>query len=513
MSPDPGPAAARSEEWLRWVFICSLVYAVTAMSVGWNHGILGLHGFRQTQTAMAIEYMLAGSGWLRYETPILGVPWSIPFEFPLFQWIVAGCVSLLGTPVAQTARFVSAGFFLAILAPLISLQGTLGVRGNLRLILPSLLLVSPIYIFWSRAVMIESTALFFATSFLALFAASLLRTDRKWTGALALAALCGALAAMVKITTFATFLLAGAVLFVVALRGDLHTGRRRLGLALMVGLAVPAIAGLAWSRFAEAQRHLNPIADQFLTGKAISTWFLGTLKDRLNVQSWETTLTRTVRDTVGNWGVVLGAAVLCSVTRVTDRRMFIASTALFLVAPALILHLHRTHEYYPYANAVFLIAAVSWAIIGALDGPPLYRRLGIGLLGLAFCSSVVGYLRFYHRVQVLDVTIDPGLVRAVQGTVGPGGVLLIYGSYWSTELPYSLHRRAIMNRDNSDLESPLMMRAREQLVHAGYRVEGLLSCARARADTGLIRRAASTLRFSAVALYRGSECDLYGVLR
>jgi hypothetical protein len=100
-APDPGDL--KPESWLRWAFVACLVHAVLSMGVGWNHSILGLHGFRQTQTAMAVEYLLAGSSWLRYETPFLGVPWSIPFEFPLFQWIVAAISAPLGTPIVQTA--------------------------------------------------------------------------------------------------------------------------------------------------------------------------------------------------------------------------------------------------------------------------------------------------------------------------------------------------------------------------------------------------------------------------
>jgi hypothetical protein len=35
---------------------------------------------------------------LSYDTPVLGYPWSIPFEIPLYQWIVA-CVSRLGLSI------------------------------------------------------------------------------------------------------------------------------------------------------------------------------------------------------------------------------------------------------------------------------------------------------------------------------------------------------------------------------------------------------------------------------
>jgi hypothetical protein len=505
----PAEPATRSERWLLWLFVACLIHAIWALSAGWNHSILGLHGFRQTQTAMAVEYMLSGSNWLRYETPFLGVPWSIPFELPLFQWIVAVGSKLLGTPVVQTARLVSVAFFLATIPPLISLQTSLGIRGNRRLILPSLFLMSPIYVFWSRAVMIESTALFFATAYLALLAVFLFGTKPGRARTLSLSTACGAIAAMVKITTFATFLLAALVLLMMAHRGQ-RPGRS-LAVGLLAGLALPVVAGLAWTRFAEAQRELNPLAQSFLTGSTMSSWFLGTLRDRLSLQAWEATLTRTVRDAVGNWGVVLGAFLLSFAAGSRGSRRFLICLGLFISAPALILHLHRTHEYYPYANSIFLLGAVAWTIAGTMGSGTRARRLGLGLFALAVMSCLIGYRRFYHRVQVLDVRPDPGLLSATQRSVRPEGVLLIFGSYWSPELPYYLGRRAIMNRDDAELDSPVMRRAREDLARAGYRVEALLACNRTREDTGLIRQSLSALGLAPAPSYKGADCDLFGV--
>ena len=51
--------------------------------------------------------MMHGGSFLRYETPVLGPPWSLPFEFPLYQGIVAGLAKIFSTPLDQTGRFVS----------------------------------------------------------------------------------------------------------------------------------------------------------------------------------------------------------------------------------------------------------------------------------------------------------------------------------------------------------------------------------------------------------------------
>ena len=78
---------------------------------------------------------------------------------------------------------------------------------------------------------------------------------------------------------------------------------------------------------------------------------------------------------------------------------------------------------------------------------------------------------------------------------------------------FYLQRRAIMNRDDAGMESPALQRALESLSRAGYRVEGLLSCYRAREDTGLILRSVGALGLTSAPLYRGPDCDLYGMSR
>ena len=67
------------------IFAVALVWAVYTAALGWHNG-LSIHNFRQTQTAITSYYMIRGGPFLKYETPVFGVPWSIPFEFPLYQW-------------------------------------------------------------------------------------------------------------------------------------------------------------------------------------------------------------------------------------------------------------------------------------------------------------------------------------------------------------------------------------------------------------------------------------------
>src|SRR5262245_40545263 len=105
------------ERVLTVVFILLLVHSVVAMSTGWTHTLNDVHGFRQAQTALTVDYLLKGGPWVAYQTPVFGPPWSVPFEFPLYQWLAALVVLVFRTTVEQAGRLVSVGFFYASLVP------------------------------------------------------------------------------------------------------------------------------------------------------------------------------------------------------------------------------------------------------------------------------------------------------------------------------------------------------------------------------------------------------------
>jgi hypothetical protein len=122
------PPSDLKDRFLVVIFVVSIVWSAWGLTRGWDLQLSGCHGFRQTQTALTSYYMLHGEGsFLNYETPVLGAPWSIPFEFPLYQWVTAKSSSLLSMPSNEAGRLVSVTFFaLAILA----LWGAFGTQDS-----------------------------------------------------------------------------------------------------------------------------------------------------------------------------------------------------------------------------------------------------------------------------------------------------------------------------------------------------------------------------------------------
>ncbi|MES1168879.1 MAG: glycosyl transferase, partial [Oleiharenicola lentus] len=164
----PGPNQSRQENWLlAGVFCAALVFHAWGASVGWNN--LNLPGceFRQTQTAISAHFILQEHNYsLAYPTPVLGKPWSIPMEFPLYQWTVAKLVETTGWTLTQAGRAVSLVCFYLTLPALYLLLRRLGLAWARALMVLGFVLCCPLYIFYARSFLIETMAWMFGAWFL-----------------------------------------------------------------------------------------------------------------------------------------------------------------------------------------------------------------------------------------------------------------------------------------------------------------------------------------------------------
>ena len=108
--------AADAAAWL----LCAVAFAFGAwgLSVGWSHGILDAHAWRQSHTAISAYEMAGRHGpFWAYRTPIFGPPWQFPLELPLYQWLVAQAAVRLPLDLHRAGRSVSVLFYVAAFVP------------------------------------------------------------------------------------------------------------------------------------------------------------------------------------------------------------------------------------------------------------------------------------------------------------------------------------------------------------------------------------------------------------
>jgi hypothetical protein len=441
-----GPPSTAIERVLWLLGLLSLGFSLWATSVGFHNSLFDFHGFRQTQTAISTESILHGGSFLHYETHVLGPPWSVPFEFPLYQGIVAALTKAFSTRLDETGRFVSILFYYLCFFPLASILSQISLRRTQMVPALALFAISPVYVFVSRLFMIESTALFLSL----LYTDQMLRLvlgGRRWQyWHVAGAAAFGVLAGLVKVTTFAPFFLLGTCVVVWGLWRDRESGKLKGNIAAAAAvfcISLPVAVTWCWTRFADGVKAQNPFG-AYLTSKMLTAWNFGTLDQRSHLNPY----LHFLGATNNHIGSFFAAVVVLVVYVWLCRRwnwIAVVCLVLYIGTTLTFFNLHYIHEYYPYSTAIFLVVATGELIASVLKTRGPRAWIGVALLVLMMAACVVRYSVRYYPVQHANAPGRPEAAALIDSTTGPESVILIIGLDWSSEFPYQSHRRAIMD--------------------------------------------------------------------
>jgi len=425
--------------------VIALVHAIYILAFHIDGPIAGYRSFRPSQTALTAYWLLRGGQWLAYETPVLGAPWSIPFEFPTFQLLTAALAGT-GVPLNAAGRIVAFAFYVGTLWPLRSLFISAGLGRPAFRVTAILFLTCPLYVYWGRAFMIETCALFFAVLWLSTWVRFLEETSIA-TGLLCIAA--GCLAILTKSTTFPAFTAVGCC---AALATLLHlrrseTGRAALaaktfGLALII-VAVYAV-GLAWVSYSDHVKAANAFG-RMLTSEALADWNFGSLDQRLSAKLWIATIyARSMKETLG-WFFPVALCTLVAVFVSGRSRGAIGLCLLgYLLAFLVFTNLHVVHNYYQAANAIFLLAAVGLAI------GEVYTSVSRAFATIVVLVIVIGQIGFFQQFFAPKLNHDESTAdqnwtigQIAKSLTDPDQSLLIFGSEWSSQVSYSAERKAL----------------------------------------------------------------------
>ncbi len=429
--------------------------------IGFKNPIGFHHSFRRAQTAMSAFYTIIDGYKIAYETPVLGAPWSIPMEFPLYQWTMATWTILTGMPLEMSGRLVSLFFFYCCL-PVIFLFGrSLGLSRTQALLPLCLTLLCPIYIYWSRTIMIESMALFFSLSFLFCFI-RFRQQGNRWL--LALAVACGILGGLVKITTLFVssipVILCGASDIFNVLREQHGNPNVLKRLASVTGkyalaLGIPVVIAVVWTHYADSIKAQNPLAG-FLLSSNLTTWNFGTFDFRFSKQLWKTYILYLKYTQIGP---LLGLVVLVPlfITKSPIRIWGVIALCTYLAGPLVFSNLYFVHDYYSYANTIFLLFAMSCGLLtlqrlrwGEAASLVLLVMLGV-FFGYCYTGS-------YAHEQSTPASVPPQLML-LKIVTHPNEILFINDQDWNPYGPYCAQRRAIMNKQHFGLNEPKLQKS------------------------------------------------------
>ena len=425
------------------LFVLCLGFHFWGITVGWQSRSLPGVEFRQAQTAHATYWIKADKNFaLAYPTPVLGKPWSIPMEFPLYQWTTVVTSDVTNWSLTKSGRAVSIACFYLSLPALFLLLRRWNVAPGWRWLVLAVIVSCPLYIFYARAFLIETMALMFGLWFWVAFERAVTQRSKAW---LAVAALAGAGAGLVKVTTFILYIIPAAWWAGRRLWVSRHGEWRKDFAWMFAAVIVPGVATLWWLQFSDATKALNPLA-RFLTSANLQDFNFGTAETRFSAHIWGLKW-RILREEL-SW---LPAIALCGAVALAAGRKRWAEIAgcLACFASVLVIFpvLYALHDYYYVANTVLLLLAMGLAVV-ALAERAVPRVLVFALPLLVAGAQAWRYAQHYYPEQSRVHAGGSGLTLALRTLTDPNDVIVILGQDWNSIVPYYSQRRALMIRDD-----------------------------------------------------------------
>lgn len=404
------------------------------------------YSFRQTQTALSAFWLARDGFSFAYETPVVGAPWSIPFEFPLYQYLVAVIANATGVELVAVGRLLSFAFLLGCLWPINSICKMTGVSRTGFYVFVALLFSSPIYLFWGRTFMMETAAVFFAVMAIKYFLVFVQGAQLK--AAFFFIVFIG-LSVLQKATTGLPVL---AVLAFVYLFCEIAKAPKfynvitlkNVGWALVL-FGVPLLVGAAWTHYTDIVKSNNPFGTQ-ITSSALTAWNWGSLSQRFDysfyrIVFWDRIFSQNL---AGLFGLsIILAGLIFAVNKLIRRVIFVS--IVLAIAPLLIFsNLHLIHLYYQSANVIFFIFALAVALTDGLLGArskPLLGAVLCGLLGSNYLMFWHGYYQDITRVYDAN-NLDVAVAAALKKGVPEKDAFMAYGLDWSSTLSFLAERKS-----------------------------------------------------------------------
>lgn len=402
-----------------------------------------LSSFRQTETAYpALIYHEQGINLLNPQLPVLGRPWQVPFEFPLFQ-AMAAVVMNLGVAADLALRESGLICFMATALAVWGLVRHLSTR-TAALIALLVFLVSPFSIWWSRSSMIEYMATAFSVAYVW---AGMIWIDKRQKRFAALAIVLGSLAMIVKVTSAVFWMVPLLLYWSRGPRPPLRVWlRERLNISLVL-FVIPLIACVLWTHHADDIKASSP-ATSWLTSEALFTWNFGTIAQRLSAHAWYDIIHPF--DSLVTGLPLWAFAILCGIAWLREKRTVWIGIILAAALPVLVFfNLYAVQEYYLAAVTPAVAAVLGYSLDGIIRywRPAPMRVVTVLAILATLASAILAQRDFLAPIYTNDVA-DPVHVLPQAREIDAGTIaedLIVFdGLTWSPAVPYYARRRGIM---------------------------------------------------------------------
>lgn len=374
---------------------------------------------------------------MRPGMPVLGQPWQVPFEFPLFQQSAALVMKIFSLDIDFANRSTSLIWF-SLCVPLIYHISRFFV-GRFSSIISSIAFsISPLSIQWSRASLIEYCALFFSLLFL-YSALRLLHSQKAKVQWGLVCIFSGALAGLVKSTTFLVFCGIVVLLTLAYLKSLSAIQTKKIEVSLIFFASMTSFFGIfLWNSHADRIKNQNKLTS-FLNSNELREWNFGTLAQRKVMSNWDIVFDRINSYVLPIWLISLGLVFLL----VAKRHRWISLTLLASVIVTILIffNLYVVHDYYLVALSAQFAILVGLMVDCLLSFQRLARIRYLAALMILFVVSYSSISQGeYRQLSRGDL---PSFSNELVNLAGPNQRIFIAGYGWDPTILYYLNRRGI----------------------------------------------------------------------
>lgn len=398
--------------------------------------------FRYTQTAYGIRSLMRdGLNPLEMQVPVLGPPWKIPYEFPLFQLLGAAVGRILSLDPAVAGRLVAVVAF-ALAAVAVYVLGRTLFTTRVAVVSYVIFAWSAYGFNWGGEVLIDYLSVALCVAGLAVMLRPM--PTSRWTLVTAIGL--SGLGALTKITTAYPWV----VIFGVALAWHVRRDRRRL-VRITIWASAALAPALAWNRYADSVKGANPHTE-WLTSWNLNAHHFRSSRELLEASQWRSLIEHTTEPIVGS--ILLAVALMLVATLAPWSARPSRLLAVVLLAPPLTLTgLYLAHDYYFIAvsPALAMLAGVGIETIRRLIAHSW--RTGHGMHATVLAALIVVGLSWIspEGVENLNNSLpgsaaEPLSFDEVNATTTPDDHLLVVGMDWSPVFLYTVDRKGLMLR-------------------------------------------------------------------
>ena len=409
---------------------------------GVDRSLNEMFSFRQTQTAWGAKSILNfDAKFLHPEVPVLGPPFEIPFEFPLFQWLHVIFSKIFEDDIDKSGRILALLIFqcAVIMTYLIVrnlFNATIGVLVAFGVEFNSF------NVQWGFAVLIDylSVLLFLVGIYFILK-----NNFQKIYLLIGLSLI--TIATCVKLTTYVVFI--PLIIYILSNKIIKHKLQ-----VMLIFVANPIIFSYLWSAYADSIKNDNPYTI-WLNSRNLIPWNFGTISQRLDPPTYLRLINRHEDLILGIPFLLVLVLVLFYFNNksISKKHKWITLSLIVgsILGPFIFINLYFVHDYYMIANNILVTTIVVVVLYNIIrEYSKKYFTLQTLFL-LTFCvfSTWVSPLGIEYFKNLASKPQDPERSKMLSSNTQESDLVLVMDcNGWDPTLLYYSNRRGLMYWSN-----------------------------------------------------------------